>query len=329
MKQRAYLSPTSVKKFFEDKEEFYRIYLSDISVPRTAQTLAMAIGSGFDAYVKSSLYEAIYGKGHDPRFELDALFTQQVEPQNRDLTRAHARYVFECYKSSGAFTDLLVDLNMASESPQFEVEVTAIINDPEVSVSKEFDDLTLLGKPDLFYRNADGQFIILDWKVNGFYSKFAPSPKKGYMRLRQSSGPTFDDKQHKDCVPVWHNGALINGDLNFELIDEEWAAQLAMYSWILGQPVGSEFVCAIDQLVCKTCPPNQPTIRIAEHRAKVGKDFQVMCYARAQHVWDVIKSGHIFREYSKEESERKCQALDEVNRITVEQPDLHKEFFDA
>lgn len=329
MRKRDYLSPSAIKTFYEDIEKYYKMYLSDIQTPRMAQTPAMAIGSGFDAYVKSYLYQAVYGKDHDPRFEREALFETQVEKHNWDVIRPEAEYVFQCYKTSGALTDLLIELNKASESPQFEVELTSILNDDHLSVKKDFDDLTLLGKPDLFYKNKAGKRVVFDWKVNGYYSKYAKSPAPGYLKLRSASGPSFDDKQHKKCVPADFHGTTINGAVSFEDIDADWAAQISIYAWILGEPIGSEFVGAIDQIVCSPCKlgVSRPTLRIAEHRAKITREFQINVYTKAVNCWDIIKSGHIFRDMSLEQSILKCQALDEVNRLTIETPNVHEEFF--
>lgn len=321
MRTREYLSPSAIKLFFEDIEQFYKRYLSDITTPRYPQNPAMAIGSGFDAFVKSYLHSAIFGENYDDRFKLENLFETQVEEHIRGEIWDEAKYCFECYKNSGALADLLTELNQASKTPQFEVELTTIINDPSLSVSCQFDDLTLLGKPDLIYHNREGHLVVHDWKVNGYFSKSPKSPEQGYMRLRSMAGPGFDDKQHKHCVPKMYKGTLINADMEFEDVNPDWAAQVAIYGWILGQPIGSDFIASIDQIVCARQDYSKPVIRVAEHRALIGRDFQIMTFAKAQFVWDCIKSGHIFKDMTKDESERRCKVLDEVNRLVVEEPE--------
>ena len=321
MKTRDYLSPTAIKTFYSDVNKFYCQYLSDIRVPYQEQTMPMAIGSAFDAYVKSYLHQAIYGTGFDPKYELDTLFEEQVAENLRDKIKPHGEYAFKVYKDSGALQDLLADLAQASESPQFEIEIRSVVKDE--SLNTRILDMVLLGKPDVYYKNKEGNFVILDWKVNGWFSKSAKSPNKGYMKLRNATGITSSDPMHKECVPIYHNGAMINGKMNLEDVDADWATQLAMYSWILGEHVGNEFIACIDQIVCS---PNKfggyPIVRVAEHRTKVGKDFQLETFAKCLYVWDVCKTGYIFRELSKEESDRKCATLDEVNRMVVEgEPD--------
>ena len=56
--------------FEKDHDEFYLKYLSENRPGRLPQTLPMSVGSAFDARVKSSLHEAIFGKP-DCRFVLD------------------------------------------------------------------------------------------------------------------------------------------------------------------------------------------------------------------------------------------------------------------
>lgn len=312
MKTRDYLSPTAIKTFYEDVDKFYKMYLCDVTTPREPQTLPMAIGSAFDAHVKSYLHAAIYGKGVDPRFEFQTLFETQVEKQNRDPIMKHGEHAFNVYKTSGALNDLLVELQQASQAPEFEIELKGKVADPSIC---RIDDMILLGKPDVYYKNKDGNFVILDWKVNGYFAKSAKSPNKGYLKLRTKDGISIATPMHKDCVPITHNGMIINGNTFLEDVEEDWATQLAIYGWILGESIGSEFICCIDQLACGPSGLELPNIRIAEHKCRISSDFQKMTFVKAAHVWDICKNGHVYRSLSKEESDRKCKTLDEIQRI--------------
>lgn len=311
MKKRDYLSPSAIKIFYEDIEKFYKMYLCDVSTPREPQTPPMAIGSAFDAHVKSYLHSAIYGKGYDPAFELQTLFEAQVEAHIRDTIRPHGEYAFKVYEQSGALKDLLAELMQASKAPQFEVEISGIVQN---TVTNQATNMVLLGKPDVYYTNKDGNSVILDWKVNGWFAKQAKSPAKGYLRLRNSLGNSGDS--HKDCVPILHNGMVINGNLGLEDVDEDWAIQVAIYGWILGEPIGGDFISCIDQLVCKPTA-GYPEVRIAEHRCKIGPEFQAVTFCKAMHVWDICQNGHVFRNLSPEDSAQKCAVLDEVQRMVL------------
>lgn len=304
-----YLSPTSVQLFYKDLEQFYIRYLCDTKSARDPQTQPMSIGSSFDAYIKSYLYEALNGAGHDPKFGFQALFEAQVEPHNRDWAIVHGKQAFEDYKRSGAAADLLLNLQSAISSPKFEIEIKGVVSGHKEAQTRTYGNMVLLGKPDVFYINREGYSVILDWKVNGWCSKSGTSPKKGYVRLRNGNGSRAGNS-HKECVLLSYNGEIINCAIYLEDIDETWAAQLAMYGWLLGEDVGTEFITAIDQLVCKPTGEVFPEVRIAEHRLRVKSTFQKNIFDKASYVWDVIKSGYIFRDMTREESDARCRALD-------------------
>ena len=72
-----YLSPTSLstwKKCVDagDMTEFFIRYLADKRPPRPPQTIPMAVGSAFDAYVKCYIMDrlGIKGEGFDVLFEV-------------------------------------------------------------------------------------------------------------------------------------------------------------------------------------------------------------------------------------------------------------------
>ncbi len=316
MRKPEYLSPTSINLYHKDPEEFYIRYLSEFRPPRTAQTQPMAIGSAFDAYVKSYLHEKLFGKGTDPTYELRTLFEKQVEQCNWNWAWKRGERAFDMYRESGALADMLIDLEQAVGQPKFEIEIRGIVSGRSESTS---GSVMLLGKPDVYYINKFGNPVILDWKVNGWCAKTAVSPKKGYLRLRHGSTDRSKDKDmHRECQPMLHQGMMINVGLNLEVVDKDWATQLAIYGWLCGMDIGSEFVTGLDQLACSPNGTAIPDVRIAEHRLRVGKTFQWEVFARALEVWDVCQNGHVFQEMSKEQSERVCEALDAKAKAITE-----------
>lgn len=311
MRKLEYLSPTSIALWNKDREEFYLTYLAEDRAPRFPQTRPMSIGSAFDAHVKSFLHEHLFGKDNNPKFGLVTLFEAQVEPQNRDWAWEHGKQAFEYYRASGALADLMTDLAQAIGTPRFEIEVKGAIAGQREGVTRKLDkDVVLLGKPDVFYINKHGVHVILDWKVNGWCSR--ASPKPGYIKLRSGSGVMTVGGPHKDCIPMMWKGQMINCGQYLNQVDAEWAAQLAIYGWLCGVDVGEEFITAIDQFACKEVPGQKyPEVRIAEHRLRVHPDFQWQVFGRAQEIWEIVHSNHIFRDLGVEESRNKCGLLDE------------------
>ena len=156
MKEIEYLSPSSVSVWRKDQEAFYLQYMAMDRPPKIPQNAAMAVGSAFDAYSKSYLYQALFGhSGENNLYDLDVLFEKQVEAHNRTEARKAGGYVFECYRSSGALADLMIELNKSLDTPRFEFELKR----------KIMDGIVLLGKPDVIFTNQEGVKIILDWKV--------------------------------------------------------------------------------------------------------------------------------------------------------------------
>ena len=297
-----YLSPTSLMKWEESQEEFYLQYLADQRPPRFKQTEPMAVGSAFDAHIKSYFHDVLFNT-KDPRFEFTTIFEDQVEEHNRDWALVAGKYCFDCYKTSGALADLLVELQQSQSEPKFEFVVEGEIN-----------RVPLLGKPDVWYVHKQGRQIILDWKVNGFCSKYPKSPNRGYVRCRDGWDGVQSkshNTMHKDCTPMRVDGVVININEYLETIEKSWGLQLCTYAWLMGAKVGGEFICALDQLACSPdVDPDRPKIRIAEHRLHVGKEFQGECVQRYTELWSIINSNHIFRDMSFEESAARCAMLD-------------------
>ena len=75
-------------------------------------------------------------------------------------------------------------------------------------------------------------------------------------------------------------------------------------------PVGSEeVITCIDQLACKP-HTDRPLIRVAQHRCRISADWQFNLLSRLQSCWRTIKSGHIFTDLTREESDARCEVLE-------------------
>ena len=309
MRKREYISPTAIKSYISDTDGFYLKYLTEEKFERDPQTQPMSVGSAFDAYCKSRLHSELFGKGNDPRFEFDSIFTEMVEEQNRDWAHEAGKHVFEAYVASGAFRDLLFELaNNSLDAPRMEFELRGSVDGTKSGL---FGEVVLLGKPDLSWQTKDGFNVIFDWKVNGYCSKSGVSPKQGYLKLRDpaSSLTNYANTQHKATKLGRLHGYPISVDHPMEKVDEDWAAQLSVYGWLLGMPIGSEFLTFIDQVVCRPGDV-RPVLRFAEHRTYVTPDFQKKTFEDAVLVWDVCNNGHVFRDMTPEASKAREEMLD-------------------
>lgn len=302
-----YLSPSSLSLWERDRDMFYRQYLSDSRPEWEDQGPAAAVGSSFDAFVKCSLHKHLFGHDGDGEYDLERLFKDQVSNEEfRDWAWDAGKYCFNCYRAWGCYDELLKELEQSEEAPRFEFTLIGEINGIKVK-----------GKPDLWYKREVQ--VVYDWKVMGFCSKHAQSPKKFYKSCRDCWGvdrakPTRgggDPKPHKKYKEVDHYGHLI-GDHFLEEVDKRWADQIAMYSWLLGVEPGDEnTVTGIDQLCCKPVEEdNFPLIRVAQHRCRISESYQKTLLERLKTCWKQIESGHIFEDLPREDSDARCEILD-------------------
>jgi len=278
-----FLSPTSIKLFKEDREQFYLRYLAEQRLPKEPQTIQMAIGSAFDAFVKSYLHSCY----HDPDPVYENLFEKQVEPQNRDIARRLGESIFEEYRRAGCLADLIIEMDKAVGPPRFEFEIKADVIGPSGQA------VPLLGKPDVFFISSKGARVVYDWKVNGVVTAdgeipiYTTSPMKGYISLKEEINGAYYNKMHKDCKLKNWRGILINEALFLEDCNEDWAQQLVIYSWLLGEEVGSEeVVFGIDQVT-------GGRLRFATHRLLVRPDFQYNLLVEIEEIWELVQSGKV------------------------------------
>lgn len=293
-----YLSPSSIKIFEKDKEDFAIKYLLQNRPPRPPQTQPMSVGSAFDAYVKSYLYKNLFGNyGPNGEYEKDAIFESQVEEHNWDWAREAGQICFDAYQKRGALADLMTELSSAIGEPRFEFSIQDFIEWEGFSVP-------LLGKPDCYFVNAQGVRVVYDWKVNGYCARRNTSPMKGYVNCRDQKGARY---QHKDAVIAPFKGIPINVMMCLEDGNKEWADQLSIYSWLVGEEVGSEnVVFGIDQITGPGCS------RISSHRLRIKPDWQYRLVERACQIWEIIESGHIFREMTKAQNDAHLQILEDT-----------------
>lgn len=301
MRDFAYLSPSGLSKFESNRELFYLQYLCPFRTGRPPQESFMAVGSSLDAFVKSRIHTDIHGEKatQGTPFEFSTLFEAQVEPHVRDYALQMGQHLFDQYNVSGAYGHLLADLVQSPYPPQMEFEVKG-----------EIEGVRLLGRPDLRYITKDGVHVISDWKVNGAGSKTGASPQQGYKVARDAYASRTHNKPHAKYVPIDHKGVEINRSYLNEFVDY-WADQLTIYAWVLGEKMGSEeWLIRIEQIACRPVPSIEaPRAKFATHLARSQEAYQLNLMARIHDCWNAIKTGHIFTDMSREDSDNRCESL--------------------
>jgi hypothetical protein len=289
----------------KDQREYILRHLVDNRPARTKQELPASVGSSFDAWVKSNLHAELFGPGADPQFEFTAIFEEQVESHNRDRARDMGLRCFDSYVHTGAYDELLALMKNAKEDPQFEFTATgAVLGVP------------MIGKPDCRFVTESGVHVILDWKVKGYCSKWGASPAKGYRIVRDGldwpKPSRGAGKAHKLYDPIDLEGLEIS-KTPMEQCDKDWAVQLSIYGWLLGEAVGDEnVVICIDEIPCKSRQDKglDPLLRIANHRARVSPEFQFDIAGRICELWKRITTGHIFTDVDRETSDAKFTTIE-------------------
>ena len=281
----AYLSPSALKMYRADVEKYFSTYLAIERPPRFPQTKPMAVGSGFDAYVKADLSHR-YGAAKP--YDFDTLYNDQVEVGMRDLVRADSLHCWESYKNSGALHGLYRLLDRSS-SVSFETRLDGVISHGNSSV-------TLCGIPDMLF-TIDDLDVIFDWKVNGYYSK--ASPKAGYAHLYP------DGIHHKDCYLLDHYGIKCNAAWFNDLYDE-WAMQLTTYSWLGGLPVGNRQLCMLHQLAWDS---RSGSVRVAEHSGLINPAYQLALYEEYVALWQSLQDNTLLPASQVERLNREAQTM--------------------
>ncbi|NJL72803.1 MAG: hypothetical protein HC888_15205, partial [Candidatus Competibacteraceae bacterium] len=177
-----------------------------------------------------------------------------------------------------------------------------------------------LGPSDIFFTNEDGARAIYDWKVNGYCGMKSTSPQPGYVKVRDTWTQTsngvkasrYNGIPHADATVEMFRGIKINTASYMEDNSDEWALQLATYGWVLGEPLGSEqLIFGIDQIVNSgKFIGDKPLLRVANHRSRIGRQFQMTLASRYAYCWDCITSGHYFRDVELARSKEKCSELE-------------------
>ncbi len=305
MRKLKHISPSSLSMFYRIREDIYKAYHSDTYVPRDPGTKPMLLGSSFDAFVKNELVRCLRGGKHvkfgEP-FHLETLFNAQVEKgEYKTWAWETGGGLFLKYKDSGAFDQLLIDMEGANDV-QFEHKVFGDLTLPSGT------KVTIKGFVDLCYKKPDGTLVVVDWKCNNHCAKNKQSPKPHYVIRRPKN--TAHPK---------------GSDVCFSKIDKKWAEQLCIYTWMLGTPIGESSPIQIEQLL------GVPVLgipggdcEIVTYRSNVGEAFQYEIVNKIQKMHDIIDSGHIFDKLDKEGSDKRCAHMERLCQSLVSNEEMWK-----
>ena len=279
-----YISPTAFKVWKTCAFKYYLKYLTGKKYT-FQQTPAMAMGSLFDAVIKSRLAAELQWYNKDTTLSLGALL------KNVDSSMMHllpeARRLVDYYIASGAYKALLDEVISGIEYDELK----------HVKANKYHIAFPIYGKPDL----KIGHNIITDFKVNGYGSKSGQSPKQGYKRAFDKNGEQGPHEKYGITMPE---------------IDIDWATQLTIYNWLEQDQelldLSKDIPVAIEQIAIRGT-----TTKIASFRAIVPVAFQTNLYNELKTMWESILDGKI--EKPKPSSERcfpyrtKCEVAQDCN----------------
>lgn len=332
-KRYTHISPSGLKMFESNRDEFYMKYIARYKPPSIPQTKPMSVGSSFDAMAKAYINNTL-AKGHelDPKYQLEALFEAQVEEQNREWARPAGEHCYQQYCSSGAMAALMLEIAQGDAEPQYEFDVKGLVTSDDSTSSSSDKVVPLAGKPDLYYKNKHNLHIITDWKVNGFCARSAASPKPGYIMVRdgwKNAKPSRNNNcAHKDAMISTVKGVQVNLACNLEDVDRDWATQISCYAWLMGEEVGGQFLACIEQLSCSPSGvEDKPMVRVANFRSFISKQFQEEAYQRFYSCWCAIRTGNFYPELPRYENDLKCLEMEKMAQTLNPTGDDNQDWF--
>lgn len=332
MRARSYLSPSQVLKWEREPETYYIEYLADTKVGRSPQTLPMAVGSAFDAYVKASLKRRFNLTDESFPYTEESAIARNIEnPMMRKEAMVAGKAMLQGYMDSGAYTALCEEI-MAGGNPtslRMEVDGTFKIWGIPFVYKPDYDCDSPITLP-----NGQRVAQIVDWKVNGYCSKSNVSPKPGFVIVRdgwkEGAKSRGNGTAHKNAQVIYLNGSdgrriAVNADRSFYMPSgqmDDWSIQLTIYGLgsmvnrgLLSEegniPKDIAFIVGIEQLACKTVGDARLP-RVATHRWMCNHDIIMTLRERVLRMWETIHSDHVFRWMTKDESKRRCEELEVI-----------------
>jgi hypothetical protein len=247
--------------------EFYfrRLGPLEFAPPKEPQSFPAASGIAFDAYVKNWLASKC-------KIECPSLqYMLREVSEERDQAILLGAKLLEGYEASGALGSLQME----------GIKALALTHEDfapgtNVPIQTRLDAITGFG--------------VHDWKVKGAGAPGERSPTPGYVRLYDSlKGCRTNPSPHPRAYEA------------FDTIDPEWATQLTMYSWAIGQPIG-ESLASVDEVIVGA----DGRVRVACFRTRITEAFQRQVRDRLIEAWALIREERVLP------SEWACMTAEEL-----------------
>jgi hypothetical protein len=279
------LSYSSWALFEKDQEEFFVRYLAGNRAPRLPQENYMSVGSSFDAYVKAALHSP-------PCLAPATIRTSSSASCSRIRSRsttATGRSVLA--STSSTATCSRVPTTSCSSCSRLRSShrgsrrrstprSTACLSPASRTFGSCRSSLTLIrcgwcstgrsraSAPSMVPARARAMpcavMATVPWGQNVTKKDPGGKPSKSH------------NTSHANYLDYNHRGLTINAGY-MEHCNDEYADQVSLYGWMLGEPPGDEEVVVwIDEIVSKFMGLGQnPLLRVANHRARVSRDHQL------------------------------------------------------
>ena len=279
----SYLSASSLKMIENMPSTFFIDRLSGEERLPEEQGLPASVGSAFDYFIKiylaqkmewhgtvggklenmrNTLYKGMYSETERGRFYgksvSEILWALNVtNPENKMEAAGAGKLIFEAYKKTPmSKPDAYVDIEIHSK----------------YTLKHNGTEVPMFGKGDAIVK-APGGIAPKDWKC----SYGIVSPTKGYKTVWRNGVNSSPHKDYKKDTPM-------------ELINPDWATQLCIYNWMMGNQIGNVSYGYIDQAFFKN---NE--VCIAEYEGVITPDFQHRVADRIVSAWNSLRDGSFLR----------------------------------
>ncbi len=303
----SYYSPSSCSKFYQDRAEYYLMYLAKTRAPRMKSTPAMNLGNVYDSLVTHAIAVMFYGLSDvrtQTEFSMETLMEACHEDHlDMDEQLAIAQDIFNQYKATGGFAALCAELRQADPG-SIKMQQKSYYNSPK--------GYTLFGYMDISFTIGD-VLVVRDFKLNGYFSKAGITLIKNYIDAFPKDVKRVK-YPHKDVFLSKHVCGLQFAFGCASKAIPQYARQLATYGWALNgnkAPV-ENLLLGIEQVSCKRGSNRVPEIMFARTSNFIKPDAQLQLLKEYDFMHETIISGHIFDDLTREESDAKCVELNNL-----------------
>lgn len=266
-----YLSFSSLKLWETDPVAWAVRYLGGI---KTVQNAPMAVGTVFDAIVKTGLDHAVNGEPLDVDKYLAG--SLQVTGVEKDAAIAGGQNTYNEYIKQGRFDALLRRIREGNYVLDLIGNRTDVIQCTDIE-TREIIDVRVNCRPDLVLIAIDN-VVVGDWKVNGYYSKNGASVGTGWVEKTNAR----DRRGRAECTIGYHGWEINAGQMS--KLQDEWATQLSIGAMVWGV-VDVDCVLVIEQAAW-----SNGVCRFGSHRYALEKPTWLETIkSRLLRMWKAVK----------------------------------------